>query len=463
MVTTFKGATGLKPGMYLAHNGQIKAFDAYAAEMMFGNVKNPSAETLAGSVAWMWAAIQERRDTLRELQVEWERNGTPQELGALDYDPLLELPRLDAAVTLYGAAYLFKLRNAGGRLVGLRFLDPATMTPDDNGRDRDTGELTHYWRTVGSQRTRVPVEDVIRVYDPGLREDAPWLWSAKSAALPAQIARSIGQTFDWFFETNGLPVLMINVPPAMMPDQRDDLRDKLTRVFNRRAASTNKSIAVSGEVTITPISLAPKDLDTLPIVDQQREAILAAFGVPAALVYKDVNMAEAREKRAMFVGRMSGVVELYSAIISADEDVARLGLRLVPHAERHESIQRQELEKAEALQRSVMGPVMSQNEARERLELEPWPGEEFNRPVMQTGGRAIPEPRIDAGGGVPDVKATEMAKLRRFIADGKYKRRAFSSDLLTAAEVAAEIERYEMQTGYTEAVKQFTEAMRSGD
>ena len=433
---------GLKPGQYLQVGSNIKAvtsINELAAWLGDGTTRNPSPQQLAGIVAWVFIALRKRRAQINQTPISWHRGDDELEAEALlEFDPLFQMARVDKAVEVGGVAYLHKLRGGRGQLVGLRWLDPDTIEPDGKSVDR-TG-YTQYIRHINGQQIPLPADDIIRIYLPGLRELAPDVSAGQASSREAQIIHGMAKTLDGFFESGGLPVLWVDVAATgPLESVINQLKERWRRLLRREGDGTNKLIVTSGGSTVTTISLAPEQLDTTNISQDKADAILAAFGVPGALVHKDVNRAEAELKAEQFADDIVGRLRLYMRIINNDKDVKGLGLSLVAHPDRMEVYQRRELLQAEALQRLTGAPVMTINEARERLALEPVPGgDEIARPDQGFGmlpGLTAPVPDSEPS----KAWKAELSALRKFIKNGQHRVRWFKSNELTDSEIMTEI------------------------
>ena len=258
------------------------------------------------------------------------------------------------------------------------------------------------------------------------------------------MAYGMAKTLDGFFDTGGLPVLFVDVPGNPLEAMVNQLKNRWRRILRRQGDGSNKMIITSGGATVTTISLAPDQLDTTNIESGKAEAILAAFGVPAALIYKDVNRAEAELKAEQFADDIAGRLELYLYQINNDDDVQRSGLSLMVHPERMEVNQRRELMQAEAHQRLVGRPILTVKEARQNMGLERIPGASAHMLYVQQPANFGQLPALT--GDVPDGEPSkawlsDLAALRKFVTKGNHYKRWFNSNELSDDEIMGEIMR----------------------
>jgi hypothetical protein len=393
-----------------------------------GEGKAQGVEQLLASVAWVFVAMSYRRNMINEIAVTWERNGTEVETPPLVFDTQNTLPRIDESLELRAQAYLLKQRQ-NGAFLGLRWLDPAAVKPIKQSLTVD-GYQT-YWYQSKNGRVAVPAEDLIRFMISGQREHDPAPSASTASSLASQILLGMDSTADTFYDTNGLPVVAVVVPDGTSQPVLEQTQSQFKRIFSRfRSSDGNKTIGLREGTDIKTISFAPKDLAMADLEKSKIRAVLLAHGVPPSVVTEDVNRAEAGFKMLQFVNTMSGRLELIANTINADPDIMRAGVELVVHKERHDVVQTAELEKAQAIAELVGGPVLTVNEARERLELEPIAGHDVITPPAPT--QAEPS----QGEPMPEAeKAAELRRLKTFIDNGTHLKRPFLSDILTSKEI----------------------------
>jgi hypothetical protein len=434
----------LKPGIHLYRGDKkIKSLSLTDAdqwaEIFNLDSRTPDVEKLGAVVSWNYIALDYRRNMIGEIPVDWELNGEEAE-APIDFDFDRDAPRIDTALQLRSVCYLLK-RRVGSILIGLRWLDPSSIKPDPFSLTSD-GYQVYEYTTSNMGILKIPAEDILRILIPGQREHDPAPSAAGSSSLAAQIILGMEESADTFYDTNGLPVIAVMVPGrTTQPDEVTRISDQFKRIFRgKRSRDGNKTIGLKEGTQIETISFAPKDLAMSELEESKRSAILLSHAVPPSIVYKDVNRAESELKLAQFVGTIAGRLNLITKTINQDEDIQRTGVELVVHAERHEQMQVYELAKAEALQRLTQKPIITVNEARERLELDPIDGgdEMQAEPVVMPNFQMeeAPGPEVDVSA---SDKSAELIKLRRFIKKGLHHKRDFVSDILTPFEINKEV------------------------
>ena len=450
----------LKPGTYIQRGDSIKSLSLLNPDGWNLGNSNPSAESLAASVGWVYIALNERRSEMDQIAevTKWVKGETEYDMKQLGFSVFDELPRADQALQLHSRVYYHKTDTRGGFM--LEWLDPASMKPDESSYNAELRRYDNYKRTVkqGNKTAIVNVsaDKLIIISLKGMRELAPGTSAAQATSLAAQVMKSMDATLDDFFDHNALPMVLISVPPGTSEPEKLRLQNWFGRQFDKLQGSTNKSRAISADVSVTTLSLAPDQLELTSIRNDQADTILLAHGVPVS-VRQSVNKAEAGTKSIDFTRRMVGRAQMIARKINEDPDVKRSGFSLKVNAQQLDAFQLAELLKAEALQRLTGGPVISVNEARERLDLEPAGPQHDEIIVPQQGFGMLPSP----SGAVPDDKPSkaytdELKALHAFIGNGNHNKRWFKSNELSDAVIMAEITK--LDPTYGEDIKKIATA-----
>ena len=385
----------LKPGIHLVRgNTAVKSLSLHDAsawgETIFGqNTDTPSAERIATAVSWEYVALEMRRQYVDQIDTEWTRNANPVDDEFFGFDISAEMPRIDTALQLYGVAYYHKERGRGNNIVRLTWKDPACMRPDINTQTLD-GDYAWYIYTPSnasnSVSVAVPREDLIVIARKGLREAAPMSPAAMASSKAAQVVMGIESALDASFDAGGLPYSIVVVPPETATDEVNRIRQRFDRWFNRglRRNEKRKTAAVAGNIDIKTISFSPDELAADKLDPLMADKILAVHGVPKALVYESANKADSNMQEARFVTSIGGRMRAIASLINRDEDVQRYGVEIAVYPDRHEALQRAFLEKAQGLMLLTGGRgVLTVEEARERLGMEPQPLIGELEPMMQ--------------------------------------------------------------------------------
>lgn len=352
----------LKPGLYLQQGTAVKRIaegDDFLS--IFGSRTN-EIEKLAESVAWVFIALNKRRTQMGELfrYGSWQTGeDNPIDAPPFAFNVKREMVRIDEALQLTAQAYLLKQRK-GRRLVGLRWLDPTTVEPDEQAAIVIPGgvQFTRYWRTDPTTGRREPIDggDIIHFMIPGQRELDPGTSAGVATKLAAQVMYGMGEMFSTFYANNALPVYMVIVPAATSDKDREEIRSGFWRIFNpRRGTRENRTIGVREGVTVQKLSIDPESLDAMALEDSKIKAIVTAHDVPYEVVATSANYAVSQDRRREFVGAIGQRMEDISEIIANDPDIKAMGIEYRVDVEQHWSMKRDEADAAIAFQRYLLG------------------------------------------------------------------------------------------------------------
>jgi hypothetical protein len=337
-------ATDMPPGTYLFANGKIKSMslDRQLIDLISGG--DSQASRLVATVPYVFIALNRRKSKTMEVPYRWRVNDNEVDNPPFKFDWHKLAPRIDEALQLSGVAYLLKQRN-GRKFIGVRWLDPTTIEPDETSIDAMKG-YTRYIRTnqANGQQTTIKAEDLIVFMLPGQSELDPPPSAAQATSLAAQILYGIAVTADGAYDNGGLPVYMINVPAATSDTDKARLEGYFSRIFNRRKGATSRreyrTIAVREGITVQQLSLKPADLAMPELEKAQIQAILSAYEVPYTLVMAEsANYATANIVEKQFTQAVGSRLEYLATLINEDADIMAYGAELAILLEQHPSMQ----------------------------------------------------------------------------------------------------------------------------
>ncbi len=323
-------------------------------------------EALYHAVAPLYAAIQQRAGALASLP--WRLvNLADDPVRDFDTDACADLlVALEVDYLLHGAAYA--LRDPTVPL-GLRRLHPRTIAPIIDRRQGITG----FVRSLGDGETQtLPIDVVAYVWEPNAAAEAgPGVAAAQRALIHAQHVLAESQYVTMYYQRGAVRPTVWTVQGPISPAEADRfqtwLRSLLSGIRNafRQIALTQK---------VEAITLGDKLSDVLtPGANQAAvEAILTALHVPHSLVIPSAaNYATAeRDYQNFILMTILPQARRYAAALTR-QHFARQRLRLEVNEAQVEAVQQAELTKAKALAELVNAGVITNDEARERLELEP--------------------------------------------------------------------------------------------
>ncbi len=387
---------GLQPGLYLYDGIKARPLDAIAQLLDSGTM---TASELAYRVAWSYIALRTRRAAIEQFDFVWRINGNDTDTAPMALDWTETAGRIDEAISVYGAAYLFKERNARGRVIGLRWLDPRTMTlPAD--AIGDDGTIEYYERSVNGRVLQVPGTDVVRIYETGMPEVQPGVTPSMATAYLLQTIYNTLRVQE-FATRNPVPLMLLEVPAGTPDVERSKLRAWFHSFFNPRRGDDVESrvMPITAGVNVHKISLDPKDLTDAATDAAAVRAVLAAFGVPEEEIFAAANYATAQQRHKSFMYRLAGAVKRYAGVINADPDLRRQGVEIVPRPETHPDMQVDENERAQAMAVYVKAGLTPQAAGYlVGITAEQFPAE--------IGGPFVPVAPVQAGAGIEPIDTT---------------------------------------------------------
>lgn len=326
------------------------------------------AESLASSVAWVFVALERRKQRLSEIPFVWRETGEDVARMPFSFATRDLVPRIDEALQLYKVAYLLKQRNMRGEMIGVRWLDPMTIKPKLESAVPGQG-VTVYKRTGpkaggGTFNDDIPASDLMVFEIPGMRELGPGTPAGRATSFAAQILYGIQQTADSVYDNNALPAMLINVPADTLESDKKTIEQRFRDFFNPRKKGSKdyRVTAVSrptGDrgVEVMPLTIAPKDLAMPELSNDNRDQVLAGHGVPLSEALSNASSRETSNANdtSRFTIVMGTRFEWLAEKINDDPDVRGLDLELVVMYNRHWSMRYRELAAAQTFSTLLTG------------------------------------------------------------------------------------------------------------
>jgi HK97 family phage portal protein len=307
------------------------------------------------------------------------------------------LYQIEASLCLDGGAYLMPERNKV-KLLGLRWLRFDTVTPL---LDSQAG-LAGFERSIGAgEPLKCTPDDIVHIWlpDPDV-EIGPGVAPTEVALKPALTILRASEYVESFFERGGMNVTLLIVDPSTGTDDMKRLETWWKRL-TRGVKKAWEAIAFKKNVEVKQFGYAPEQMAMPELRAGALREIANAFGVPEFYLSSDVaNYATAENYSLTFnEDVIQAELELIETALN-DQLLAQVGLKMTFHAERLEVFQKSELAKAQGITELVGAPILSVNEGREMLELDPVPGGDWDEAEAEPV--ASPAPPV-----VPDIPAQQ--------------------------------------------------------
>ena len=357
----------LQPGVYLQHGDSIKSLEMLRSEIFqLGEDGAPSGvDELAARVAWVFIALETRKQKILEVPAAWMAGEDELDVPPLQFGMREFLPRIDEALQLYKRCYLHKTRNGSGQVIRVRWLDPATITPNIDSVDT-AEDVQEYIRKVSGQPDKhIPAENILDFTIKGQREVHAAPSAATATSLAAQIMHGMGTAQDSIFDNNAIPPILINVPMSTTNEDKGRLEALFKRLFQpkRRGSKEQRLVAVRGEaVQVQQVELDFSKLMMTELGAENIKTILKSHGVPLALAYNDdsANRSTSEEATRNFISALGARAEFIAEVINADPDFEAMGFSWLPAPGEHWSQKRDEAQASLAFNRYTVGGLHPQ-------------------------------------------------------------------------------------------------------
>ena len=342
-------------------------------ELFQGANRNPSLVTLYREQGFLRRCVDVRASALSDIPWSIHPEGGDDPIWTDDEEVPKGLSQIadlrhvlfeiESSLALLGQAYRLKEVRQGEEM-GLRLLPAQQMQPDTRRFSR--GPVAYKRHVNGSTETFQP-DDVVAVHYPDAFTDRPPTGPGRAAKLDADVLHALSTFLESYMDRGLIKATILTVEGGA-PEQE---RNRLEQWWNRWFAGANKG----GQQKVINSAVEPKtigdglgEISDTDLVQQARQAISTALGVPHSVVMSDAaNFATANADRLNFYQQT--VIPDSRLIESAlnDQYFRERGLRFEFHPDQVEALQAYELEKAEAVQKVVGRPVLTVNEGRELL------------------------------------------------------------------------------------------------
>jgi len=243
-------------------------------------------------VAWLYRGVMMRAQALGSLpfailkgEREVDRSASYANRTRFFPDPVRTLTLVEAALSLFGYAYLFKRRNRV-RPLGLRYVDPATITPKIDKR----AGLTGFTRDLNGQQDHYEVADLVYFWgaDPFVEIGHPKASPAKAALAAAEVLLNVDAFASAFFKRGAIKATVFSAPAGIPEAERLRFRDWLRRFFGGGMETAHAIEVLNADKTeATVIGEGIHELSDNALTREKREDIATALGVPHSLLFSN--------------------------------------------------------------------------------------------------------------------------------------------------------------------------------
>lgn len=243
-------------------------------------------------VPWLFRSVEMRANAVAKMPFRIVHKGNKGNKDAFDDsndyqnslgflpNPVDLLWRIEAAATIWGAAYLWRSYNRV-KVLDLRYLLPTTIQPEID----QTG-LTGFTRWVNGEPRPASTKDIIYLWrpDPFIEVGPPGSSPARAALTAAGVLLSVDTFAAAFFERGAIKATLLTVEGNPPKAEREALKTWWERVLGglRNAFATE---VVSANVKPVQIGEGIGDLANTSLTDEKKAEVAVALGIPQSVIF----------------------------------------------------------------------------------------------------------------------------------------------------------------------------------
>ena len=326
-------------------------------------------------VAWVYGAVGKISEAVRSYPLGLYRGEDEiwddPALASITKDLRENLAYSAECVLLAGAAYwLPTSERADGKDIKFEPLPLLTVTPKNN----NAGDLLGFEYAYGGKKTEYKPEELIYFWKKSLtKRNQPGVSAAMVALGPASQLFAIDSFIASYFNRGAVPVTVWPVDPATPKEEQERFQNWLNRSMSGVAqAFRNIVIRTRPDVKAQTIGSNVKDTQAPELVTIARDNVAVAFNIPPSIL-SGANGDESNQRAdyaAFYQFCVTPLIDMLCQTLN-EQFLSAIGLELWPETDRLPIMGQQFLDKATALIALTGAPVLTVNEAREMLDLEP--------------------------------------------------------------------------------------------
>ena len=384
------------------------------ASGLFGDKQQaPPAEVLSFGTSWLYAAYKTKARHVAAIPhiITKGRGKKPVELDIdMDLRDLVERVHM-STFSIYGYSYLLKLKSRGGRLLGVRWLDPTQVSYD---LDHRTNQLLGF-RYNG---LFYPVDkrgncDIVYFWLPTLRDIGPGLPTSSVLEHSATALRYSTIMLSLFYQQGGMPLTIVPLPNGVGREEGERIEGRLQRMM-AGVRNAFRFVVLNREIVPQRLGANPNELDYSPIRKELLAEICAVTGVPQFILTGENtgglgSDSTAHQARLLFTQNFIAE-RLWIDNILNRQLFNEIDHTLTSEPNKLEIVQEAQLLQVQAVNTAVGQPVMTVDEGREFLGLPPLPKQEMESPQEELPQEEDDDTPED------DPAAEERKTLRNWIA-----------------------------------------------
>lgn len=276
----------------------------------------------------------------------------------------------ELGMTLFGAGYHLLETNRFNLNLTPRYIPTPAVNPQYDGFSSD---IVSFGVSFMDITRPVPIKNMVWLWEPNPfseREPGPAL--AQTALAASGMLAALDAMATNYFRNGGVPITAVKVPPTTSKADKRELENWFSRVATG-FRNAWKLIAVNASTEFEQVGSDMREMMAPELTTAKRDDVAVAFEVPPTVIDgTSANHATADSEMLGFwyntaIPRAEYHAECYNARL-----FNRFGLTVEMQPKRLNMLQLAQLMEAQAISELVGKPIMTRDEGREWLELDPW-------------------------------------------------------------------------------------------
>ena len=372
-------------------------------------------------VPWLFRAVTLRANQISRMPFILKVGGQEVETTAPEWKSILKkfkqrLWMIEAQLIIFGAAYELIEANALGHNITPRTLLSGFVTP----RYDQTGLTGFQYNGTNESNIppNIPLDKMLWWWRPNFSTEVlPGIGEAVNALGAASMLYALDAFTANFFNRGGVKVTVFEIPPSMSPADKTEFESWLQRAVSG-VRNAFRMIAVRGGLKPTVIGSDIKESEAPELTKVQRDNVAVALGVPPSVI--DGRSSDDSNSRSEKVAFITDTIIPEAELIFErynEKFFSKFNAEIIPQPEKLDIMQTVQLEQAGVLKDLTGGkPVLTVNEARDWMGLEPMTETDAPEPMQPTQPDELPG--ADEAEQLP-APETPRALIEAATADGK--------------------------------------------
>ncbi|OQA96949.1 MAG: Phage portal protein [Chloroflexi bacterium ADurb.Bin222] len=259
----------------------------------------PAASSLAKlhrAVPWLFRGVDLRGDAVADMPfvILSGTGGSAREVdNSRNWQNVVGfLPRprdlfwlVEAALVIWGYAYLEQGRNVGRRLRELRYLLPTTVKPEIDA----VQGLTGFTRVATGKPLQLDVKDVCYFWnpDPFVELGPPESSPAQAALAAAGVLYNVDEFAAAFFARGAIKGTLLTVAGNPPDAEKQRIKSWWQRLFSGITNAWSDAVVSADMVTPVVVGEGLESLERSDLTRSRREDIATALGIPHTMLFSD--------------------------------------------------------------------------------------------------------------------------------------------------------------------------------